>query len=215
MDIVFFIAYGSFLSPLLTLIVSLRLKETTYDIRLIQLLMAVSFLVDLGSLLLGQQGINTYPLGNAFFLIQSIIFALIFGDVLKIKTVSYIIAATYGVIFGVNFFFIQGPFILNSYSHSVSSVIFIFLSLIYFRHLLIKLPVAYVERMPMIWINISVLIYYSGNLFLFILNNYFTNGDDGNQRVMWIIHNLLNIVKNLLFLIAIWQNLRKTNSSYS
>lgn len=215
MDIVMFIAFSSLLSPLLTLGLSLRVKNISYDVRLIQLLMAASFLIDVASLVAGRAGINTYPLGNAFFLIQSVIVTLIFGDALKIRKLSYWMVGAFVVVFSINYFFIQGPYVLNSYSYSLSSIIFILLSLLYFRHLLIKLPVVFVERIPMIWITLSVLIYFSGNLFLFILNNYLTSGVDGNQRVMWIIHNILNIVKNLLFLMAIWQSLRKTNLSSS
>ena len=67
----------------------------------------------------------------------------------------------------------------------------------------------------MVWISVGVLVYYSGNIFLFILNNYFSNRVDGNQGTLWIIHNLLNISKNLLFCIALWQSQHKISSSSS
>jgi hypothetical protein len=212
MDIVFLVSYISFFSPLLSLGLSFRLKTVSYEIRLIQILMSVGFIIDLCCLILGTRGINTFPLGNIFFLIQSILFLLIYGNSLKIKKLTIPVTLCYSLVFLANYFFIQGPLKLNSFSHTLSSLIFILFSLLYFRYLLVKLPVVFVDRMPMVWINLSVLIYYSGNLFLFILNNYFTNGSDGNQRFMWIIHNSLNISKNLLLFIAIWQSLRKTNS---
>ncbi|MEO7990866.1 MAG: hypothetical protein ABI663_15065, partial [Chryseolinea sp.] len=160
-------------------------------------------------------GINTYPIANFFFLFQALLLLILYKNALHIRLNYILIAVVYSFIFLVNYFFLEGPYQLNAYTFSLSGVIFILLSLLYFRHLLITLPSDSVHRLPMVWINIAVLMYYSGNLFLFILNNYFSMGEHGNQRAMWILHNALNISKNLLFLIALWQSLRKTNSSTS
>lgn len=213
MDIVYLIAYVSFISPLPALGLSLRMKQMSYNIRLVQVLVATGFIVDMSILYLGIKGYNTYPIGNVFFFFQSIIFLLIFKRLLNLSNIVWYLVAGYSLFFLINYLYIQGPSILNSNSHTVSAVIMIFLSLMYFRHLLIELPEEYIHKLPMIWVNLSVLVYYSGNIFLFIVNNYLTDGIEGNQRLMWVIHNSLNSMKNFLFTIAIWQSLRKTSSS--
>ena len=210
MDIVIFIAYGSFASPLIPLLLSFRLTRALPEIRLIQLLLWIGFVFDLTSLLLGRSKVNTYPIGNMFFLVQTIILLLIYSEKFSESRIYLKIGgAIFTMFFLVNYFFIQGYNVLNFYSISLSALMFILLSLSYFAHLIRNLPEVYLHRMPMIWINIAVLVYYSGNLFLFIFNNYLSIGIGGNQRTMWILHNILNISKNAIFLVAIWQNLRK------
>jgi hypothetical protein len=210
MDIVSLIAYTSFFTPLVILGTSFFVRNPTTPIRLIRYLTAIGFTVDLVCLLLGRRGLNTYSIGNVFLLFQAILLFYIYRDVLKIRKYIPAIIVSYFLIFLLDYFFINGPFALNSYSNSLSALIFILFSLLYFRNLLIELPVDFVYNIPMVWINLGILVYYSGNLFLFGLNNYFSDGQEGNQRIVWALHNMLNIAKNVFFLISVWQSLRKT-----
>jgi len=178
--------------------------------KLVGYISAFSFLFDLISFLLGWSRINTYPIGNAFLLLQTILFLMIYRDALKIPTyLFYSIGGTYSLFFMINYFLIQGPYIVNSYATVVGSVGFMVLSLLYFRQLLDNLPEPFIHRIPMVWVNIAALIYFSGNLFLFMLYNYIATVEN------WILHNLLNITKNLLLFVAVWQSQRKMNSSSS
>ncbi len=63
--------------------------------------------------------------------------------------------------------------------------------------------------LPMFWLNTGVLTYFAGNLFLFAIRNYVIIAFNDNQTMYWSFHNFLNIGKNLLFAIALWQDLRK------
>lgn len=211
MDIVSLIAYTSFFTPLVILGISFFVRNPTTPIRLIRYLTAIGFAVDLLCLLLGRRGVNTYSIGNVFLLFQTILLFYLYRDVLKIRKYIPAITVLYSVIFLLDYCFINGPFALNSYSNSLSALIFILFSLLYFRNLLIELPVDFVYNIPMVWINLGILVYYSGNLFLFGLNNYFSDGLEGNQRIVWALHNMLNIAKNIFFIISVWQSLRKTS----
>jgi hypothetical protein len=86
-------------------------------------------------------------------------------------------------------------------------------SLFYFYRLLNELPIIHIQHLPMFWVSVSVLTYYAGNFFLFLVKNYLVYGESGSHKLMWILHNLLNITKNLLFAIALWQSYRKARSS--
>lgn len=202
------ISIVAWLSTLLPPFQFIRSKGRKLPIlKLISLLCLLSFLFDLASYFLGSKGVNTYPIGNASMLVQAIILLLIYQDALKIsKTLTLLSGFGYGCFFVVNYFWIQTPFLINSYSIAVSSILFIFLSLLYFRVLLKELPETFVHRIPMVWINIAVLIYYSGNLFLFMLYNYLMSG-------VWLLHNILVLVMNILFFVSIWQSQRKTTST--
>src|SRR5687767_8374941 len=105
MDFVSYLAYTSFFSPLLTLGLSVFIKSTSRPIRLIQYLIGIGFIVDLVCLLLGKQGINTYPIGNLFLIFQSVIIFLIYRDSLKIKKYTLVIALFYGAVYILDYFF--------------------------------------------------------------------------------------------------------------
>lgn len=200
------ISIVSWFSSLLPLAGYLRSKQPTREIKMVAILSLGSFTADLASYYFGSQGINTYPIANSFLLFQSVVLLLLYRDALKLPQSPWMVGTSFYVLFSIwNFFWIQGPFVINSNSVGFGSLIFIVLSLLYFRTLLKQLPETYIHRIPMVWINIAVLIYFSGNLFLFLLYNYFVSG-------VWILHNFLNITKNILFFIAIWQSQRKINS---
>lgn len=200
------ISFVSWFSSLLPLAGYLRSKQPSRQIKMIAILAIASFMADLASYYFGSQRINTYPIANSFLLFQSIVLLLLYRDALKLPQSPWMVGTFIYVLFFIwNTFWIQGPFVINSNSAGFGSLIFIILSLLYFRMLLKQLPETYIHRIPMVWINIAVLIYCGGNLFLFLLYNYFISG-------VWILHNILNITKNVLFFVAIWQSQRKINS---
>lgn len=214
MDIVILLAHISSCSPIVPLALSFKVRKPLKEIIYLRYILGGSLLFDAVSLLMAIKGINSYPFTNLFFILQAwILFSIYKHQLATNKKVIETFRLSFAAFFLVNYFFIQTPELLNSYSISISGVLFMSLSLYYFYNLLQKLPEVYIHRMPMVWINIAVLVYYAGNLFLFIFNNYFTEGIDGNQRYMWMLHNILNITKNILFFVAIWQNLRKNISS--
>jgi len=203
------IATASYVSCLLPLIFSLLKRPSSKAIHLVRILIAASFLFDTVSLFYGRQGHNTYPINNFFLLIQFLILLLIYREAFSWpKPIVYWIGSIYTVLFMINYLFIQSPYSLDSYAYTASCVVLIVISLLYFRYLLKKLPETFVHRSPLIWINIAVLLYFGGNLFLFMVYNFFVSG-------IWILHNMLNIIKNILLFVAVWQSQRKMNSSSS
>lgn len=210
MTVALILAYSSFLSPIVPLALSLRLVDPPIELRLTRVILIASLVFDSLSLWLAKSGYNSYVVGNLYFLVQGMLLLWMYwrGTTLFGRTAFILIITVYPTFFLINYFFVQGPTVLNSYSFSLSGLMFMVVALFYFLQLLRNLPVVFVHRVPMVWINIAVIVYYSGNLFLFIINNYFIDGLRGQQSV-WILHNLLNITKNILFLIAIWQALRR------
>ncbi len=196
-------------SALLPLGLSLRARNPGVVIKLVTLLAILGFLFDMISLYYAMKGINTYPINNLFSLVQSLVLLFIYREAFSWPRRSvYWAAGIYFLFFIINYLLIQTPYKLNSYSYTISGLMLLVLSLLYFRFLLKNLPETLVHRSPMVWINIAVLIYFGGNLFLFMLFNYFVSG-------IWILHNMLNITKNILFFVAIWQSQRKITSTSS
>ncbi|MEK6783397.1 MAG: hypothetical protein AABY93_16970 [Bacteroidota bacterium] len=87
------------------------------------------------------------------------------------------------------------------------------LSLYYLFTLLKELPTATIHRLPILWISFAALGYYGGNFFLFLFSNYLTKSIDGSLAILWVLHNILNVIKNILFAIGLWQAYHNPNSS--
>ncbi len=201
-----YISAGSILIPLIIGIFSWK-QQSKKTVLLFRLIIA-SLISDLVSFILFKFSLNSYVILNFFLLIQFLICFSLLNEKPRFSTSHRIILGCFIVFFSVDFLFIQGPLVFNSYSNSVACLILIFFTLRYFSTLLHGLPEMNVTDIPEFWIATGILSYYAGNLLLFIVSNYLVLGIGGSHAAMWILHNLLNLLKNLLFSLALWQNYR-------
>jgi hypothetical protein len=72
-----------------------------------------------------------------------------------------------------------------------------------------NLQVDTIQSVPMFWISFGVLAYFGGTLFLFLFNNVLMKYQPANHQLVWILHNVLNITKNIFFAIALWKSCRE------
>jgi uncharacterized membrane protein len=118
------------------------------------------------------------------------------------------IIALVGIIFTifavVNLFFIQGPQGFNTNSFTISGIVFVLYSVVYFCRLIRELPEPYIERMHMFWVNTAVFIYFGINLFLFITVDRLILKADNQFLLSWGLHNSSNALKNIIFTIAVY-----------
>ncbi len=214
MRIEFIFAYVSTSSVLLPLGLSIfqfnKLKGSA--LYLFYLLIG-SFLADVASYFLSRNAVNTYWIANGYLLFQFIFLAVIyyaeFNNSKLIKGIIFLFV----VFFFCNLLAVQGLFVFNTYSNSIAGLILIAISLYYFYFLLHHLPQEDIYKIPLFWISFSVLFYYGGTLILFLTNNFFVSKFVQSLRLVWILHNFCNIVKNLLFTIALWHNYRNLKLS--
>ncbi len=214
MQFEFYIAYFSFGSIVIPLFIAmLQWKRMTDELKILRTLLIISLLSDLLSLVLITYSLNTYWIGNIFMIAQLALLIILFRSQLQYHNVINSILLTSILFCLLNVGFIQGPFVFNSLSNVIACLILISFCLYYFYHLLNDLPTIHIQHLPMLWISFGVLTYYGGNFFLFLVKNYLTYGETGSHKTMWILHNLLNIVKNILFAIGLWKGYRKVRSS--
>lgn len=209
----FLIAYCSIGSVLIPLSVAMiKWKKMWNEWKLICLILVLSLVADLLSLALIQYRINTYLIVNIYLISQFSLLVLTFRKQFRNQRVVDVILILFVFFYLVNVTFFQGPKVFNSVSNVVACLILIAFCLFYFYRLLNDLPIVHIQQLPMLWIAFAVLTYYGGNFFLFLVKNYLTYGEAGSHKVMWILHNLLNIIKNILFAVALWQSYRKVKS---
>lgn len=206
-----YISIGSVLIPLA--IASGQIKKLALELKPLFWILLVSLACDLLSFLLIKLKVSTLLVVNLYLFGQFSFLMWIFRIQLKEKLILSYIYLLFSLFFAVNFIFFQGPWVFNSVSNVVACLIFMCITLNYFYRLLNDLPTLHIHRLPMLWISFAVLVYYGGNFFLFLVSNYLFPLAEESHRMLWILHNLLNIIKNFLFAIALWQSYRNMRSS--
>jgi hypothetical protein len=186
-------------------------------IRLLGLIQMTNFLAHVTSILVwqvfdGNQN-YVYSITN---IVEFILIAIIYHRTTNNSHKNlFTFAALCFVSFAItNLIFIQQGEI-NSYSLALMSLITMLFALYYFYWLIKELPTSQLQRLPMFWINSAWMIFFSGNLFLFIFTDYLVNVMKDTQLVMWNVHNILKIIEVLMIVIALWidhQNIRSRSS---
>ena len=176
-------------------------------------LLIVSLVCDLSSWILDRYSVNNYLLVNFYLFAQFSILYYLFFKHLKRPSILKWIFIFFCCFYITNISFFQGPFQFNSVSNAFASIILMGLSLYYLFTLLKELPTVTIHLLPILWISFAALAYYGGNFFLFLFSNYLTSGIGESLMILWVLHNILNIIKNILFAIALWQAYLNTKLS--
>jgi hypothetical protein len=104
---------------------------------------------------------------------------------------------------------------LNTNTLIALSLIVIVYALYYFYWLLQALPTEKLHKLPMFWVNTGYIIYYAGNLFLFIFASYLVKVLNNNLLIYWTMHNCMAIVEAILIITGVSMDLRNEKSSHS
>jgi len=197
-----FIAKVSIASTLVPFSLGLaKFRSISSELKLLLILTGVSFLCDIAALYHTLLNIKSNYAGDSYWLAEFILLIIIYRiafDNPKVVRPFLILTLFYVLFFISNVIFLQQEKI-NSYTYIFSSLIFIVLAVGFFYKLLKDLPTLQVYRLPMFWINVAVLVYFAGNLFVFTLSHYLVTVLNANLMVYWGFHNILNILKNILF----------------
>lgn len=102
---------------------------------------------------------------------------------------------------------INGLSNFDNYSVSVESIFLIGFSMFFFyyclKHLLFEDNIL---NSPAFWMNTAVLVYFSGNLFLFVFSNYLMKADPKMRFILWgVIHSSFNMLYNLVLATGFWK----------
>ncbi len=152
---------------------------------------------------------------NLWILFEAIFYTFFCYAYLKNKKIkiTVLILISFFFVFGLfNFFFLEGPTTLNSYTRSVASVLMVIFSIYLFFQLLVDLPTAKLTRFPMFWVSAAVLLYFSGTFVLNISIGYLVNTLNSNLIFFWIFLLVLNFVKNILLGIGSYYKLKSIPS---
>lgn len=91
----------------------------------------------------------------------------------------------------------------------VESVIVLGCVLLYFRQLLNELRVEHLEREPLFWVSLGLLLYFLGDVHIFLFSNYLMGYSKQINMTVWAVHAGLYMVLHCCFALALWLHPRK------
>ena len=206
-----FLSYFSALMLILPLVLSfIRIKYLSINFKLIQIILVISFIIELYSFIL----INFYKTSNllvynAYIVIEGLLICFFFiksitlNDLMKYTSlflmIIFLIVNTYE-------FSINNNKNINSISITSESIIVILLSILSFFFLL-KNPITYnILSLPFFWVNTGLLMYFSGNLFLPLFSAFLQQHALYTFYELWgLWHSLLNIFFYTLISVGFWK----------
>jgi len=93
----------------------------------------------------------------------------------------------------------------DNFSTGVESILCSFFALAGFYFIMRKMVFANILNEPFFWINSGILLYFGGNLVLFVFNSYIIKNAPDTHFNLWIIHSILNILNYTLISIGFWK----------
>jgi hypothetical protein len=185
----------------------LKFNTLNPTLRVLFIFVTVSFIFDFCLTITSIYRINNFWIGNTYGIFEGILLFSLYYVALKekkwIKTLPYVMLF-YGFLCYIEWVFIQEPNKLLVISIIFESFILITLALMSFKVLLEKLDYEKPTQNPMFWVNTSVLLYFSGNLFIFTFGNII-HESNSILIYLWAVHNIIHILFILLFGVAFWK----------
>jgi hypothetical protein len=211
LETAYFIAKLSTATTLIPFFLGLvRFRSMTTELKLLLILLAVSITCDMAALYHSELKIGPNYVGDAYRLAEFILLLILYYKAFnnpKLFKAFVVIALFYVLFLVANVLFIQQEKI-NTYTHIILACVFIVLAVLFFYKLMKDLPTLVVYQLPMFWINVGVLVYFAGNLFLWIVSHYLVTVLNDDFKIYWSFHNFLSMIKNILFAAGFYVSLK-------
>jgi hypothetical protein len=146
---------------------------------------------------------NSLILMHLFDLGAVVFFTLIYYHAFYkpvLKKVTLISGSVTFLIMIGNEIFIENIRVYPSASNTILCLLLIPLSLSYFYQIFSRQEFTHIEKQGMFWINAGVLIYFSINIFLFMLYNKFSSVE---KQEFYMMQSITNIIANLLYSVGL------------
>ncbi|OEK00276.1 hypothetical protein BFP97_01550 [Roseivirga sp. 4D4] len=192
----------------------IKFQRLNYLQRLVFIIVLIALVNEALATYLRMRGVNNLWVYHLFvpctFLVVLRIYKRVFEEVIT-RRVFNAISIGFLLFAVLNSLFIQPLDVFNSNTITVSSVLYILLSITYFHQLLRGTALLALERTPMFWLNTGVLIYYSGTLLLYVMVNYVAGlGETAKVSIsLWALNILFNIILNVFYALALWVSPQK------
>lgn len=191
----------SLLSPLLPLILCYKQRHT-----LLWKYILVAFVFDILTTVL-KRGLHIphHPVTNTFILTEFILLAFIYKKELSINPILFYIPLAVISIFFITDTVPIALYELNTVGASTFSIVYIILAVTGLYKMLADAEGLNYNRSYFFWLNVAILVYASGILFLFLFKDYLKAHDNKLFSILWsIFFRSLNTFKNIFLTLALY-----------
>jgi len=192
--------YGSVFSPIIPILFFFK-KQNLFS-KVISIFVLVSFASDLYSLLAIKLNWtnDNHNFLSIYGLIESIILILFFYYILEKPKWLKITSIVFLLFYLIDFIFLEFNS-FNSFGRGMECGIIIFLSITYFYKIYTEEQITHLERFPVFWFVVALLVYFSGGMFTLVLGKIYLGG----VGISWKFHNASNILKNIIIAIGFYK----------
>ncbi len=148
------------------------------------------------------------PQGNVYYLGEFLLLGLYYRQLLKDRFKSWvflIIISLFITASLVNLLLFKSWFEYPAVLQTVSKIFLMGFSLLYFYKVMDEAKIRNLWKEPTIYINVAVLVYYSGNLFFSLLFNLILEYSREFSRITMHYFSLLNALFYVLIALGFWR----------
>lgn len=165
-----------------------------------------SALSDVIAFVLQRQDINNMFLFHIYTVVEFTLISLFYVKVISNPRITpFIIGALFPFLCVAVYEFITNRNGLDVICTTTESIVLMLYAILGFSSML-KNPVqSRVVAIPLFWFNTAVLLYFAGNLFLFVFSNYMQSHFGNQFNGLWRIHSVMSIIFYLLIGTGFWK----------
>lgn len=185
----------------------IRLRHLSVAARCVFALMIVAMVTDNISYFFRNQHFNTAYFLRIYTILEFILLSFFFIYIVNLKSLKVgmkvmIVLFTAVAIFDALF---QGIMSMDSISIAVESIVFILYSIIAFFLLMKDTTYLNILSASRFWMITAIILYFSGNLFLFVFSNHLLLHTPDSFNKLWAINSVLSILFYSLIAIGFWK----------
>lgn len=144
----------------------------------------------------------TLPIGHFYLPFSFLILLLFYNEVLKgyvSEKIVWLLGVLYLVFAIINPIFIQSLLDFPNLLGAAGAIILAIFAILLFSRITSEARIQKLYKEPLVWINTTVLIYYSGNFFFYILFNYSVGYSLEFAKLTVLLNAVLNLMIYLIF----------------
>lgn len=185
-------------------------RRRQLPLRILAVFFIFSTIADFYSLITAHYGINNLDVLHIYTILEGSFFLIFYRSLFKSKLVRNLLLFTLPlyILFAVyHSFFLANMFEFNSVTRVAECIILTTCGMYFFYTLFADDEYINLKRYPYFYINSGVLLYFMGNIFLFMLYAFVIQTEQSSSMSVWGLHSVLNIGANILYCVGFLCNL--------
>ncbi len=181
--------------------ITFKSNSPTY-IKLFPLFLLIRLSIEISAKYFIKRGQNNIPYYNFLSILEIVFYLYVFREIISIKYIRKVISIllfTIPIIIIMNILFFQGIYIFHTYTFTISAIILLILSSLYFYYTFKKTEIILLHKEPSFWLTTGIAFFFTSTISIMGISNYISILP---KLIIAQMHSALLIV-NCLFYILI------------